>query len=140
MHHSGYADHATRLMWNDGKEILWSHIFKLTQDEHSRDIKLALKLTLEHVDLNPFSKMNVKLARQVLSQTTANILFNYYPDETHGSAEFCGKMNKIFYCLNVRNQTEHIKQRKADVAPYKDIDDDRFNWLTNGFLDYLKNR
>ena len=128
MHQSGYADRATRLMWNDGKESLWSHIFKLAQDELSRDIKLAPKSTLEHIDLNPFSKMNVKLATQVLSQITANILFNYYPDETHGSAEFCGKMNKLFDCLNVRNQTEHIKQ-KADVFPYKDVDDDRFNWL-----------
>ena len=134
MHQSGYDDRATLLMWNDGKEMLWSHIFKLAQDELSRDIKLAPKLTLEHVDLNPFSKMNGKLATQVLNQTTANILFNYYPDETHGSSEFFGKTNTFFDCLNVRNQTEHIKLRKADVAPYKDVDHDRFNWLTNDLI------
>ena len=138
MHQSGYGDRATRLMWNDGKEILWSHIFKLAQDELERDIKLAPKLTMEHVDLNPFSKMNVKLATQVLSQTTANILFNYYPVETHGSAEFCQQMNKFFDCLNVRNQTEFVKQRNENVAPYKDKDDDRLEWLTADFLKYLQ--
>ena len=140
MHHSGHSQHATRLMWNDGKEILWSHIFKLAQDELDRDIKLNPKLTMDHVQLNPFSKMNVKLATQVLSQTTANILFNYYPEGTHGTADFCQKMNKFFDCLNVRNQTEHVKQRKSDVAPYREEDDDRFEWLTNDFIDYLKKR
>ena len=134
MHQSGYADRATCLMWNDGKEIFWAHIFKLAQDELFRDIKLAPKLTTEHIDLNPFSKMNVKLTTQVLSQTMANVLFNYYPDETHGSTEFCAKMNRFFDCLNVRNQTQHIKQRKADAAPYKDVDDGRFNWLTTSSL------
>ena len=82
--------------------------------------------------------MNVRLATQVLSQTTANILYNYYPEETHGSAEFCEKMNKFFDCLNVRNQTECVKQRKETVAPYKDTEDERFEWLTDGFLKYLQ--
>ena len=139
LHKSGYGDGAKRLIWNDGKDIIWTHIFKLTQDELSRDIKLAPKLTMDHVDLNNFSKMNVKLATQVLSQTTANILFNHYPNETHGSAEFCEKMNKFFDCLNVRNQTEHIKGRKVVVAPYKNVGDERLNWLTTDFLDYFKN-
>ena len=127
----------TMLMWNDGKEILWSHIFRFAQDELARDIKLAPKLTMDHVQLNPFTKMNVKLATQVLSQTTANILFNYYPEEKHGTAEFCDKMNTFFDCLNVRNQSEFVKQRKPEVAPYKEMDDNRLKWLTNDFLEYL---
>ena len=137
MYHSGYGDRATRLMWNDGKEILWSHVFRLAQDELDRDIKLAPKLTMEHVNLSPFSKMNVKLATQVLSQTTANILFSYYPKETHGSAEYCQQMNKFFDTLNVRNQSEHVKQRKCNVAPFREENDDRLDWLTNDFLNYL---
>ena len=84
MHKSGYGDGAKRLMWNDGKDIIWTHIFKLAQDELSRDIKLAPKLTMDHVDLNPFSKMNVKLATQVLSQTTANILATQVLSQTTG--------------------------------------------------------
>ena len=120
--------------WNDGKEILWSHISKLCHDDLARAIKLAPKLGLDHVALNPFSRMNVKLATQVLSQTTANILFDYYPTETHGSAEYCLKMNKFFDCLNVRSTKEHVMKNNPDVAPYRDEQDDRLEWLTNDFL------
>ena len=93
---------------------------------------------MNHVDLNPFSKMNVKLATQVLSQSVSNILFKYYPGETHGTAEFCAKMNKFFDCTNVRNQSEWIKTRNETVAPYRATDDPRFDWLENVFLGYLK--
>ena len=122
-------------MWNDGKEIIWRHIFRLAQDELARDIKLVPKLSMNHVDLNPFSKMNVKLATQVLSQSVSNILFKYYPDETHGTAEFCAKMNKCFDCTNVRNQSEWIKTRNETVAPYRATDDPRFDWLEDVFYD-----
>ena len=125
-------------MWNNDKEIIWSHIFRLAQDELARDIKLIPKLTMNHVDLNPFSKMNVKLATQVLSQSVSNILFHYYPVETHGTAEFCSKMNQFFDCTNVRNQSEHIKTRNEMVTPYRETNDTRFDWLEEDFLKYLK--
>ena len=127
-----------RLMWNDGKEIIWTHIFRLAQDELDRGIKLAPKITMNHVELSPYSKMNVSLAAQVMSKTVANILFHYYPKETHGTAELCEKMNKFFDCTNVRNQKEAVKSRNPNVAPYKSTDDSRFEWLDD-FLDYLKN-
>ena len=120
-------------MWNDGKEIIWRHIFRLAQDELARDIKLVPKLSMNHVHLNPFSKMDVKLATQVLSQSVSSILFKYYPDETHGTAEFCAKKNKFFDCTNVRNQSEWIKTRNETVAPYRATDDPRFDWLEDVF-------
>ena len=66
-------------------------------------LKLLPKLTLEHVQLNPFSEMRVRLATQVLSQSVANVLRNYYPADTHGTAELCEYMDKFFDCLNVRS-------------------------------------
>ena len=116
---------------------LWGHIFRLAQDELDRDIKLAPKITMNHVKLDPYSKMNVKFATQVLSQTVSNVLFNYYPEETFGTAGFISKINKFFDCLNVRSLTEHITTRNPDKAPYESQDDPRFDWLENDFLKYL---
>ena len=74
--------------------------------------------------------MNVKLATQVLSQTTANILFNYYPTETHGI------LRKVFDCLNVRNQTEHMKKRRK-LSSLKNESDERFDWLEKDFFSII---
>ena len=138
IYHSGFNEKSSRLMWNDGKYIIWGHIFRLAQDELHREIKLAPRISMNHVNLDPYSKMNVKLATQVLSQTVSNVLFNYYPDETFGTAGFIGKMNKFFDCLNVRSLIEHIAQRNPDKAPYQSHDDPRFEWLENDFLKYLQ--
>ena len=48
-------------------------------------------------------------------------------------------MNDFFDCLNVRPTTEHLRKRSALLAPYRAVDDERFNWLQNVFLGYLKN-
>ena len=58
--------------------------------------------------LTPFSVMSVNLAAQVLSQSVANVLINYYPDDTHATATFWENLDKFFDCANVRNQTEGI--------------------------------
>ena len=54
--------------------------------------------------------MSVSLAAQVLSQTVANVLKHYYSDATHATATFCENLDKFFDCINVRNQTEGIKE------------------------------
>ena len=101
-------------------------------------LKSVPKLTHEHVHLNPYSVMNVRLAAQILSNTIANILRLYYPQEMHGTAEVCEYMDNFFDCLNVRNQLEGIKKRKPFLEPYRNQNDDRFNWLENKFLKFLE--
>ena len=81
--------------------------------------------------------MNVRLATQVLSESIAKILYEYYPEETHGTAEFCEKMDKFFDILNVRNHSEYIKNRKPFFEPFRSNNDVRFDWLKNIFLKYL---
>ena len=100
-------------MWNDGRDLLWSHIITIAQDEAANGLKLIPKLTFEHVNLNPYSVMNVRLATQVLSSSVANILFDYYPRQTHATAKLCQNMNKFFDFLNVRNQTEGQTSRNS---------------------------
>ena len=136
MYHSGSGK--TRYLWNDGKDILWSHISKIVCDESNCGLKLIPKLHEEHVRLNPYSKMNVRLAVQVLSQSVSNILYGYYPTDTHGTAELCKYMDTFFDCLNVRNRVEGKHKKKEFLFPYEDENDLRFSWLLNKFLPYLK--
>lgn len=65
--------------------------------------------------------INVSFAVQVLSSIVANVLSNYYSEETHGTAELYEYMDKCFDCLNVRNQTEGVKKRKLFLQPYTNL-------------------
>lgn len=105
--HSGSGP-ATRFMWNNGFYILWSHISQLYHDDLETGLKLVNKLTSDHINLTPYSVMRVRLAAQVLSETVGNVLNEFGPEETAGTAKFCLMMDKFFDCLNVRNRTEHV--------------------------------
>ena len=114
----------TRFMWNDGDHILWGHICKLVNDDQDNGLKLAPRQYQQHVNLNPYSVMNVRLAVQTLSSTTAIALRNYYDTETHRTAEFCDMMNSFFDMLNIRNN-EHITKLNSNLKPFTSTDDER---------------
>ena len=137
LHNSG-CGLQSRLMWNDGKTLMWSHIMQLYNDDLVRGLHLVPKLTHEHVHLDPYSKMKVYLATQVLSYTVAKVLFKYYPSDYHATAEFCEMMDLFFDCCNVRNRVEHIRTRKEFRKPYCSQDDERFSWLKEKFIPYLE--
>ena len=81
--------------------------------------------------------MNVRLAAQTLSATTASVLRTYYGDDTSETALFCENMDNFFDPLNVRNTSEGDRKHKNFLKPYRNIDDPRFDWLQNVFLKYL---
>ena len=128
----------SRLMWNDGKEIVWSHIRRIVHDESLVQLHNCNKIRDEHIQLNCYSKMNVSLAAQVLSESTSLILSNFYSPEADATAELCMYMDKFFDCLNVRNKLTGIKKIKGFLLHYEDKDDERFRWLMDYFLPYLK--
>jgi hypothetical protein len=68
----------------------------------------------------------------------ASMLKEFGPPEAVGTAEFCQKMDTFFDCFNVRSMTEGERSRKPFLLPYKDVNDPRFSWLTDDFLDYLQ--
>eukprot|EP00794_Sanderia_malayensis_P013209 gene13209-14561_t len=136
LYHSGH-EKSSRLLWNNGSYILWNHISRLYYEDLECGLKLMPKLTNDHINLTPFSTMRVHLAVQVLSTTVANVLKVYGPGDAKGTAEFCQKLDMFFDCLNVRNTQEHIKTKKPFLAPYKCLDDSRFQWLELEFLKYL---
>eukprot|EP00794_Sanderia_malayensis_P012424 gene12424-13709_t len=94
VYHSGSGKN-TRRLWNNGKDIVWYHIVKLADDELNNGLKLLPKLTHEHVNLTPYSVMNVLLAVQVLSSSVSKVLQNFYPATTHATAELCECMDSF---------------------------------------------
>ena len=136
IYHSGFGK--PRLLWNDGNYIMWSHIQKIAEDESLWPLKNINKIRESHVKLNSYSKMNVSLAAQVLSESVSKILIQYYSPDANGTAELCMYMDKFFDCLNVTNTNTGVEKRKPFLLPYKDEDDERFAWLTEEFIPYLR--
>ena len=135
IYHSGDGK-GRRMLWNHGI-IIWEYFTKLVFDEMSNGLKLLPKLTLEHVKLNPYSIMTVRLAAQIMSESVSNVLYTYYPKETHLAAEFCKNVDKFFDCANTRNQTEGMRKRKEFLQPFTSVKDVRFEWLKD-FLGYFE--
>ena len=54
------------------------------------------KITLDYLNLTPYSKMNLRLAAQVLSTTVSNVLKEFGPRNAKGTSTFCQMMNRAF--------------------------------------------
>ena len=126
-------------MWNRGLDILWFHVSRFYYEDLEMGLHFLPKITQEHIQLNSFSIMNVRLAVQILSSSVAHVLKEYGPPEAAGTSTFCELMDQFFDCMNVRNCTEHKTKLKPFLKPYTSIEDERFNWLTDVFLKYLSN-
>lgn len=136
--HSAFGK-SPRLLWNNGKYVLWEYIDQLVKNDMECGLKLCPKLTIEHVNLTPFSRMNVRLAAQVLSESVSIALTEYGDESAKATAEFCLMLDRFFDCMNVRNLDEQIKKRKPFLAPYHSVSDERFDWLIKTFLPYFVN-
>ena len=73
-----------RLLWNDGYFMVWNHISKLVKEDLDCGLHLLPKLTNEHINLTPYSKMNAKLAVQVLSTSVSAVLKSFGPVAARG--------------------------------------------------------
>ena len=101
-------------------------------------MKLVPKLKYEHINLTPYSVMNVRLAAQVLSETVGKVLLVTGSAEVAATANLYLMMDKFFDCLNVRNTEEHKIKLKSFLRRYRNINDVRFAWLDE-FVQYLEN-
>ena len=68
-------------MWNNGSYMLWLHISSLYHENLNHSSKLVPKLKYEHINATPFSKMKVRLATQVLSETVGKVIEHFSPPE-----------------------------------------------------------
>ena len=74
--------------------------------------------------------MEITFILQVLSQSVGRILQEYYPDASE-TAKLILLCDEFFDCLNSRSFTENICKRKPALAPYRDIEDPRFEVSLN---------
>ncbi|XP_060077288.1 uncharacterized protein LOC132556865 [Ylistrum balloti] len=135
---NSFSHSKTRKLWNDGKDISWGHIVKLYEDHCENNLYTPCpELSRNHVDLTAFSRMKVRLAAQVMSDSVANALEELYDESVSETVTFIRNINKFFDCLNVRNHFEGRNKRNPNLAPYENPQDERLDWLKNDFLGYL---
>ena len=127
----------SRMMWNNGKFVTWQHITEFYYGDKNQEMNLLPKITKDHIKVTSYGAMKVKLATQILSDTTSKILTEFGTDAMTETAKLCGYMDKFFDCLNVRSRTESRNKRKPFLAPYVDVNDQRFDWLKNDFIEYF---
>ena len=101
-------------------------------------MKLVPKLKYEHINLTPYSVMNVRLAAQVLSETVGKVLLVSGSAEVAAATNLCLTMDKFFDFFNVRNTEEHKIKLKSLLRRYRNVNDVRSAWLDE-FLQYLEN-
>ena len=88
--------------------------------------------------LTPYSIRNVKLAAIVLNSTVSKVLLKYGPPEAAETAKFCSLMDMFFDIMNIRDINSHKFELKPSLLPFSRVDDPRFSWLRNVFLQYFE--
>ena len=66
---------------------------------------------------------------QVLGESVAKLLPEYYPQELHGTAELFEKWINFLIAWMLRNQKEALVKRKPFLQPFQSTDDERFHCL-----------
>ena len=95
------------------------------------------KITLQHIQLTPYSVMTVRYASQVLSKTVAVAMRRFGGEDVTETAKFCEMMDSFFDCFNTRHLDESDRKRKTFLKEYCSQGDKRFEWLNNVFLKYV---
>ena len=125
----------TEYMWTNDVFMLWNHISDIFYEDRECGLHILPKLTNEHIKLTPYSKMNVRLAAQVLSSTVSKVLLAYGPPEAAETAH--SLMDFFFEIMNIRNTQSHEFERKRMLPPFTSVNDPRFSWPRFVFLKYF---
>ena len=105
-----------------GEPVVWKHIETFYEIDSSLPIRMAPKLTNKHINLPPFSSMNVRLASQVLSHsvaagiTTLCMIGNALPSEAIHTAKFIDMFDNIFNVFNSSSLYDSHRLRRAITA------------------------
>ena len=62
MYHSGSGAGITRLMWNDGREIVWNHLVRVVQDDGDKGLKLIIQLNVRVCKIKSIFKNDCKIS------------------------------------------------------------------------------
>ena len=75
-------------------------------------LKSVPKLKFDHINLIPYSKINVRLAAHELTETEGKMIEHFNPPKALETSKFCVMINKFFDCLYFRNLHEYRTKRK----------------------------
>ena len=123
---------------HEGNPISWEYIVKFYMFDKEGDIRMAPKLTDEHIDIPMFSKMKVNLAVQVLSHSVAAGIstlqrLGHLPKEAKFTGEFVEHMDQLFNCFNSSNLRSSKKFGGAisDDSGHMEFLEDSFQFMSN---------
>ena len=118
-----------RHMWNNGLHLSWNHIKDVFEEDRQCGLHLLPKLTNDHIYLNSYSAMNVRLASQILSSSVSNVLKSFGPPEAAETARYCSMIDKFFDIMNIRNTKEYRRDLKDFLQPFSVVDDNTIHSL-----------
>ena len=117
----------TQYMWNDEKYLIPQHVASMYFTDAKSPLKVLPKITYDHISLTPYLVMRVDLAAKILSSTMASVLTHHGRNELSGISKYCDTIDQFFDCMNVWSVSDNTRKCKDKVAPYTDIDDERFD-------------
>ena len=136
LNNSRLGPKAKRCLQKGGQKMLWPSVIDLYNTHKNRNLRKAYKLTAQHVFLDSYSQMNVRLAAQVLSNTVAKGIEDLNIPGTSELVNFIRLVNEWFDCLNGAFSLHGVRLRNPNLNPYRSLEDPRFRKLED-FLQYL---
>uniref|UniRef100_A0A2S2NYW9 Transposable element P transposase n=1 Tax=Schizaphis graminum TaxID=13262 RepID=A0A2S2NYW9_SCHGA len=126
--------------------VRWSHFIDVFENDNQRSstapTKICPKITKRHLIVDNFSKMSVKLATQVLSDSIAKGIEFYREHEkveslknSNETQKFVDIFNRTFDALNRKYPAEGIRNNSIDF----DVLEDTYAWL-NSWENCVKNK
>ena len=101
-----------------GEKVKWDYVSQFYEKDVKSKLRLAPKLTDDHLETPPFAKMRVPLAAQVLSHSVAAGINTYcqlgeLPKEAQTTADFIEHMDQVFNAMNSRSVASSQKMGHA---------------------------
>lgn len=94
---NSYSHKTSRRLWRNGKDISWLHIVRLFEEQCEGNFyNPCPKLSRKHIDLVSFNYMKVSLAAQVMSESVAIGLEEFYGQEVEETVKFIRHVNSFF--------------------------------------------
>ena len=89
----------------NGKIVSWQYIVDFYNFEKTEQIRMAPKLKEKHIDLPPFSIMDINLTAQVLSYSVAAgistlVSLKHLPESAMYTAQFVEQFDVLFNTFN----------------------------------------
>ena len=90
-------------------------------------------IATEHINLAPFSVINVWIVAQVLSTSVLVVLKDNGQPETAGVAKHCEMFDNLFDCMSVLNTQECITKQRPFLKSFLSVDDEKLWWIKGTF-------